>query len=137
LCGATFVAATAVAPAARATGFQEVGQDYVPRENNEVDLSGYFRARGAAEAWAVAVLGAAVEGELADDQAGATDLLQVQVHLARLVFEHAQLADLVCEPPCQLGIVAWLHPEEDEEAATDLTDGARIDADCCAADALH
>jgi uncharacterized protein (TIGR04551 family) len=33
---------------ARATGFHEYGQDFVPRDKTEVDLSGYFRTRGEA-----------------------------------------------------------------------------------------
>ena len=33
---------------AQATGFNEYGQDYRPREKTEVDLSGYFRTRGEA-----------------------------------------------------------------------------------------
>jgi len=33
---------------ARATGFNEVGDDYVPREKTSVELDGYFRTRGEA-----------------------------------------------------------------------------------------
>ncbi len=36
------------APHAGATGFHETGQDYLPREKTEVELSGYFRTRGEA-----------------------------------------------------------------------------------------
>src|SRR5690606_20382915 len=103
----------------------------------QVERLGHFRARGAAEAWAVAVLGVAVEGELTDNQAGAPDLLEAQVHLACFVFEHAQLADLVSEALSQLGIVAWLHTEEYEEAGADLTYGASLDADGRPANTLH
>jgi uncharacterized protein (TIGR04551 family) len=46
-CVATSLLALLVAPQqARATGFHEIGQDYVPREKTEIDLSGYFRTRG-------------------------------------------------------------------------------------------
>jgi uncharacterized protein (TIGR04551 family) len=31
---------------ARATGFHEIGQDFIPREKTEVDVDGYFRTRG-------------------------------------------------------------------------------------------
>jgi uncharacterized protein (TIGR04551 family) len=51
----TFLCAAAIATAlclitttARATGFHEAGQDYIPREKTEVDLSGYLRTRGEA-----------------------------------------------------------------------------------------
>ncbi len=37
-----------VASVARATGFHEIGQDYVPRDKTEVAVSGYFRTRGEA-----------------------------------------------------------------------------------------
>jgi uncharacterized protein (TIGR04551 family) len=47
-CAAAFAAATLVAPHAAATGFHEVGQDYLPREHTEVDLTGYLRTRGEA-----------------------------------------------------------------------------------------
>lgn len=47
-CIAAFAAVTAAAAPARATGFNEMGQDYRPREKVEVDLSGYFRTRGEA-----------------------------------------------------------------------------------------
>ncbi len=47
-CAAAFAAATAVAAPARATGWNETGQDYRPREKTEVDLRGYFRTRGEA-----------------------------------------------------------------------------------------
>src|SRR5205085_7955017 len=33
---------------ARATGFHEVGQDFIPREKTELDVSGYLRTRGEA-----------------------------------------------------------------------------------------
>lgn len=36
------------APHARATGFHEVGQDYLPRDKTEVEVSGYLRTRGEA-----------------------------------------------------------------------------------------
>jgi uncharacterized protein (TIGR04551 family) len=36
------------ADVASATGFHEAGQDFIPREKTEVDLSGYFRTRGEA-----------------------------------------------------------------------------------------
>lgn len=45
-CAATCTALVLAAPHAAATGFQEIGQDFVPREKTEVDLSGYFRTRG-------------------------------------------------------------------------------------------
>ena len=47
-CAATMTAALLFSPAAKATGFHELGQDFVPREKTEVDLSGYFRTRGEA-----------------------------------------------------------------------------------------
>lgn len=47
-CAAAFLGATAAAPHARATGFSERGQDYIPRERTEVDVSGYLRTRGEA-----------------------------------------------------------------------------------------
>jgi uncharacterized protein (TIGR04551 family) len=42
------VAALLVSSSARATGFQEAGQDFIPRDKTEVDLSGYLRTRGEA-----------------------------------------------------------------------------------------
>jgi uncharacterized protein (TIGR04551 family) len=46
-CGLSFVAAAMLAAApAHATGFHEIGQDYVPREKTEIDVSGYLRTRG-------------------------------------------------------------------------------------------
>lgn len=52
---ASIVSAAAVSAAvllfaadARATGFQEIGQDFVPRDRTEVDVSGYLRTRGEA-----------------------------------------------------------------------------------------
>lgn len=49
-CTATIAAAlvTGLAPDASATGFHEAGQDFVPRDRTEVELSGYFRTRGEA-----------------------------------------------------------------------------------------
>ncbi|MBX3190357.1 MAG: TIGR04551 family protein [Labilithrix sp.] len=47
-CAAICAAAALVAPRAGATGFHEVGQDYVPREKTEVEASGYLRTRGEA-----------------------------------------------------------------------------------------
>jgi len=45
-CAATFLAAALAAGRAHATGWHEVGQDYVPREKTEIDVSGYLRTRG-------------------------------------------------------------------------------------------
>lgn len=45
---AALAVAMLVAREARATGFHEIGQDYLPREKTEVELSGYFRTRGEA-----------------------------------------------------------------------------------------
>jgi uncharacterized protein (TIGR04551 family) len=45
---AAAAAALLVSSSAGATGFHEAGQDFVPREKTEVDLSGYFRTRGEA-----------------------------------------------------------------------------------------
>lgn len=45
LCAATVLAAP---QQARATGFHELGQDFISREKTEVDLSGYLRMRGEA-----------------------------------------------------------------------------------------
>ena len=47
-CGAAFGTALLLSPEARATGFQEIGQDFVPRDRTEVELSGYLRTRGEA-----------------------------------------------------------------------------------------
>lgn len=47
-CTALAAAAALVAPHARATGWHEVGQDYVPRDKTEIDVSGYLRTRGEA-----------------------------------------------------------------------------------------
>lgn len=47
-CTALSAAALFVAARAGATGFQEVGQDYVPRERTEVEATGYLRTRGEA-----------------------------------------------------------------------------------------
>jgi uncharacterized protein (TIGR04551 family) len=47
-CVATCAGLTLDAPDARATGFHEIGQDYVPRDKTELDVSGYFRTRGEA-----------------------------------------------------------------------------------------
>ena len=41
-------ATLAAAPRARATGFHEMGQDYIPREKTEAVISGYYRTRGEA-----------------------------------------------------------------------------------------
>jgi uncharacterized protein (TIGR04551 family) len=47
LCAATCAGALVVAPQhAHATGFNEIGQDYVPREKTTVDVDGYLRTRG-------------------------------------------------------------------------------------------
>jgi len=50
LLGAAAVSAAVLlfAPDALATGFQEIGQDFVPRDRTEVDVSGYLRTRGEA-----------------------------------------------------------------------------------------
>ena len=45
---ASMGAALLVSSSAGATGFHEYGQDFVPRDKTEVDLSGYFRTRGEA-----------------------------------------------------------------------------------------
>ncbi|MBS2014114.1 MAG: TIGR04551 family protein [Deltaproteobacteria bacterium] len=45
---AAFAALVAGAGSARATGFHEVGQDFVPREKTELEVSGYLRTRGEA-----------------------------------------------------------------------------------------
>ena len=47
-CTATLAASLLLASSAGATGFHEVGQDLIPREKTEVDLSGYLRTRGEA-----------------------------------------------------------------------------------------
>ena len=47
-CVATFLGAMLVAPHARGTGFHEIGQDYIPRDKTEIDVTGYFRTRGEA-----------------------------------------------------------------------------------------
>lgn len=47
-CTATLAASVLLASSARATGFHEVGQDLIPREKTEIDLSGYLRTRGEA-----------------------------------------------------------------------------------------
>lgn len=46
VCCAAAIAALAWPAPARATGFYEIGQDFVPREKTEVDISGYLRTRG-------------------------------------------------------------------------------------------
>ena len=49
LAGAGVIAALlASSGSARATGFHEVGQDFIPREKTELDVSGYLRTRGEA-----------------------------------------------------------------------------------------
>ena len=49
LCAAAIAAAVAFASTdARATGFHEAGQDYIPRDKTEIDVSGYLRTRGEA-----------------------------------------------------------------------------------------
>lgn len=52
LCCAATLAATALLSAApreaSATGFHEIGQDFVPREHTEIELTGYLRTRGEA-----------------------------------------------------------------------------------------
>ena len=49
VCGTAAIAtALLLSPDARATGFQEYGQDYIPRDKTEVELSGYLRTRGEA-----------------------------------------------------------------------------------------
>jgi len=49
LCTAAIAAAVAFSSAdAKATGFQEAGQDYIPRDKTEIDVSGYLRTRGEA-----------------------------------------------------------------------------------------
>lgn len=45
---AVIAASLAVGGSARATGFHEVGQDFIPREKTELDVSGYLRTRGEA-----------------------------------------------------------------------------------------
>ncbi len=47
-CAAAFMATAFVAPHAGATGFHEIGQDYLPRDKTEVQVSGYLRTRGEA-----------------------------------------------------------------------------------------
>lgn len=47
-CVAAIGASLLFASSASATGFHEVGQDFIPRERTEVDLSGYLRTRGEA-----------------------------------------------------------------------------------------
>jgi uncharacterized protein (TIGR04551 family) len=48
-CAATIATALClITTTARATGFHEAGQDYLPRDKTEVDLSGYLRTRGEA-----------------------------------------------------------------------------------------
>lgn len=49
LCTAALAAALLVGTTdAKATGFQEAGQDYIPRDKTEIDVSGYLRTRGEA-----------------------------------------------------------------------------------------
>lgn len=49
LCTAAITAAVAFGSAdAKATGFQEAGQDFIPRDKTEIDVSGYLRTRGEA-----------------------------------------------------------------------------------------
>ncbi|HSO40501.1 MAG TPA: TIGR04551 family protein [Labilithrix sp.] len=49
LLGTAALSATVLlSPAALATGFQEIGQDFVPRDRTEVEVSGYLRTRGEA-----------------------------------------------------------------------------------------
>src|SRR6266550_3172462 len=45
------------------------------------------------------------EGELRNDERGTADVDQAQVHLPRLVREHAQVDDLVREPAHRVGVV--------------------------------
>ncbi len=47
-CAAASALTMLAAPHAKATGFHEIGQDYLPRDKTEVELSGYFRTRGEA-----------------------------------------------------------------------------------------
>jgi uncharacterized protein (TIGR04551 family) len=47
-CAAAASAALLLSPLARATGFQEIGQDFVPRDRTEIEVSGYLRTRGEA-----------------------------------------------------------------------------------------
>jgi uncharacterized protein (TIGR04551 family) len=49
LCTAAIAAAVlGSSTSAHATGFQEAGQDYIPRDRTEIDVSGYLRTRGEA-----------------------------------------------------------------------------------------
>ena len=45
---AAMSAALLLSPEARATGFQEIGQDFIPRDHTEIEVSGYLRTRGEA-----------------------------------------------------------------------------------------
>lgn len=45
-CAAAIASLGLVARPARATGFHEIGQDYVARERTEIDVAGYLRTRG-------------------------------------------------------------------------------------------
>ena len=47
-CTAAVSAAFLFSPDARATGFQEIGQDFVARDRTEIEVSGYLRTRGEA-----------------------------------------------------------------------------------------
>lgn len=47
-CAGVIAAMLASSGSARATGFQEAGQDFVPREKTELEVSGYLRTRGEA-----------------------------------------------------------------------------------------
>ena len=59
------------------------------------------------------------------------------VHLARLVLEDAQLADLAGHPLGVCHRVALRHAEEDAEAGADLPDDLPIHRDARLADPLH
>src|SRR6266550_8057066 len=59
------------------------------------------------------------EGELRNDERGTADVDQAQVHLPRLVREHAQVDDLVREPAHRVGVVITCRTHQQHKSAAD------------------
>lgn len=99
-----------------------------------------FRRGRVDESGPVAFDAIAEEGELADDERGAADLRQVEVHTAFGVVEDAERDDFFRQIADVVFVVADADAEQDEETAVDLSGNATafgFDRDARGSDALN
>jgi hypothetical protein len=82
--------------------------------------AGDIRVGGVDKGWTAALAGVREKRELGDYDGTPACALQREIHFALVVFEDAQVDDLINQGLCLAGTIALSHPKQDDQAWPDL-----------------